>query len=178
MRRLLLPLLTVTALLLPGAASAAELKIGYVNLQRALNEVDEGQAARNKLKAQFEKSQKQLDQEQQALKKKKEELDKKRLAMDEATLRQKMSELDQELVRVSGLYAKLQKDLSGAEAEATREIFGKMQKLVGEIAQAEGFTYVLEANESGVIYGPPSLDLTNDLVRKYNATYKVTASKK
>lgn len=179
MRRLLLPLLTITALLLPGFASAAEgMKIGYVNLQRALNEVDEGQAARNRLKAQFEKSQKQLDQEQQALKKKKEELDKKRLAMDEATLRQKMSELDQELVRVSGLYAKLQKELSTAEAEATKEIFGKMQQLVGEIAQAEGFTYVLEANESGLIYGPPSLDLTNDLVRKYNATYKVSASKK
>jgi len=178
MRRLLLPLLTITALLLPGLASAAEVKIGYVNLQRALNEVDEGQAARDRLKAQFEKSQKQLDQEQQALKKKKEELDKKRLAMDEATLRQKMSELDQELVRVSGLYAKLQKELSTAEAEATKEIFGKMQQLVGEIAQAEGFTYVFEANEAGLIYGPPALDLTNDLVRKYNATYKVSASKK
>ncbi|WP_373049447.1 OmpH family outer membrane protein [Vulgatibacter sp.] len=178
MRRLFVPLLTAFALLLPGAAFAADGKIGYVNLQRALNEVTEGQAAKAKLKSQFEQSQKQLDQEQKALKAKKDELDKKRLAMDEATLRQKMGELDKELVRVSGLYAKLQKELSEAEAQATKQIFAKMQQVVSQIAEQEGFTYVLEANESGIVYAPPSLDLTNDLVRKYNATYKVSSSKK
>src|SRR5690606_40985427 len=56
------------------------------------------------LKARLEKSQSQLDKEQEALRAKKEELDKKRLAMDEATLRQRMEELDKELVRVSNLY--------------------------------------------------------------------------
>ena len=177
MRRILVPLLTMCALLLPGAASA-EIKIGYVNLQRALNEVAEGQAARSKLKAQFEKSQQQLDKEQEALKAKKEELDKKRLAMDEATLREKSTQLDQELMRVSNLYARMQKELAEAEQRATREIFDKMQKLVGQIAEQQGFTYVFEANESGIVYGPPSLDLTNDLVRRYNDTYKVTGSKK
>ena len=177
MRRLLVSLLALAAFGLPAVASA-EMKIGYVNLQRALNEVDEGQAARERLKAQFEKSQKQLDKEQQALKAKKEELDKKRLAMDEDTLRKKMAELDQELVRVSNLYAKLQKELSEAEARATQEIFQKMQALVGQIAQQEGFTYVLEMNEAGIVYAPPSLDLTNDLVRRYNATHKVQATKK
>jgi len=177
MRRVLFPLLAAMALLLPGAANAAD-KIGYVNLQRALNEVAEGQAAKARLKAKFEASQKQLDQEQNALKARKDELDKKRLAMDDATLRQKMGELDQEMVRVSGLYARLQKELSEEEAKATKDIFAKMQQLVGQIAQAEGFSYVFEANESGIVYGPPSLDLTNDLVRKYNATYKVTSSKK
>jgi len=178
MRRLFVPLLAAAALALPAAASAADLKIGYVNLQRALNEVDEGRVAKEKLRAQFEESQRQLDKEQQALRARKEELDKKRLAMDEATLREKMAELDREMVRVSNLYAKLQKELAEAEARATQDIFAKMQTLVGQIAKQEGFTFVLESNEAGIVHAPAALDLTNDLVRRYNATHKVAASKK
>lgn len=177
MRRILVPLITICALLLPGAA-LAEVKIGYVNLQRALNEVAEGQAAKARLKAQFEKSQQQLDKEQEALKAKKEELDKKRLAMDEATLREKTAQLEQEMVRISNLYARLQRELAEAEQQATREIFDKMQRIVQQIAQQEGFTFVFDANESGIVYGQPSLDLTNELVRRYNEAHKASGGKK
>ncbi len=172
MLRRLAAALAAGALLLPAAALAAEVKLGYVDLQRALNEVEEGKAAKAKLKKKFEKSQQQLDAEQEKLKKAKEELDRKKLAMDEATLRQKAMELDQEMVRVSGIYAKLQKELTEEERKATGEIFKKMRELIGVIAEKEGFTFVLEANESGLLYGPPSLDVTNDLVRKYNEKYK------
>ncbi|HWV38487.1 MAG TPA: OmpH family outer membrane protein [Vulgatibacter sp.] len=165
----ILPLAVVAAILMPIAAQAAEVKIGYVDLQRALNEVEEGQTAKARLKAKFERSQAQLDQEQASLKARREELDKKRLAMDEATLRQKAEELDKEFVRVSGLYSKLQKELSDEEREATAQIFKKMRTLIADMAEKQGFTYVLEMNESGLLYGPPSLDLTNELVRAYNA---------
>ncbi len=175
MRRLL-PILVVSALLLPAVAFA-EVKIGYVDLQRALNEVEEGQSAKARLKAKFDQSQVQLDKEQNALKVRKEELDKKRLVMDEATLRQKSEELDKEFMRVSGLYSKLQKELSEEEREATSTIFTKMRALIADLAEKQGFTFVLELNESGLLYGPPSFDLTNELVRTYNATHKATAKK-
>lgn len=168
MRRFVISLVTALALAAPMAAKA-EQKIGYVNLQRALNEVAEGQAAKAKLKNQFDQAQARLDKEQKQLQARKEELDKKRLAMDEATLRKNMEALDADLKRVAGLYAQLQKELSEAEQKATKEIFAKMQKVTADIAQKEGFTYVFEANESGIVYAPPSLDLTNDLVRTYNA---------
>lgn len=173
MLRTLAAAVLVGALALPGAALAqAAEKLGYVDLQRALNEVEEGRAAKARLKQKFEKSQAQLDKEQNALKQRKEELDKKRTAMDETTLRQKAEELDRELVRVSGLYAKLQKELSEEERKATGEIFARMRKVIGDIAEKEGFSFVFEANESGLLYAPPALDLTNELVRRYNAGSK------
>lgn len=173
----ILPIALAAAILMPVAAHAAEVKIGYVDLQRALNEVEEGQSAKARLKSKFDKSQAQLDKEQASLKARKEELDKKRLAMDEATLRQKAEELDKDFVRVSGLYSKLQKELSDEERDATAQIFKKMRALISEMAQKQDFTYVLEVNESGLLYGPPSLDLTNELVRAYNAANKASAKK-
>lgn len=171
MLRTLAAAIVVGALALPTAAFAQE-KLGYVDLQRALNEVEEGKAAKARLKQKFERSQAQLDKEQNALKARKEELDKKRTAMDETTLRQKAEELDRELVRVSGLYAKLQKELSEEERRATADIFAKMRSLIGQIAEKEGFAFVFEVNESGLLYAPPSLDLTNELVRRYNSGSK------
>lgn len=169
----LLPVLAFLATTLgPIAALAAEQKLGFVDLQRALNEVEEGKGAKAKLKKKFEKAQAQLDTEQESLKKKKEELDKKRLAMDEATLRAKAEELDREMVRVSGIYAKLQKELTEEERKATADIFKKMRELIVQIAEKEGFSFVFEANESGLLHAPQSLDLTNQLVRAYNEKHK------
>ncbi len=171
MRRLVISLIVVAAFALPGLASA-QVKIGYVDLQRALNEVQEGKAAKARLKARLEKSQSQLDKEQEALRAKKEELDKKRLAMDEATLRQRMEELDRELVRVSGLYTQLQRELAEEERQATQEIFGRMRQIISQIAEKEGFDFIFEVNESGLLHAPSALDLTNELVRRYDATHK------
>jgi outer membrane protein len=173
MLRILAAAVLAGALALPAAAQAqVQEKMGYVDLQRALNEVEEGKAAKARLKERFDRSQAQLDKEQKALQAKKEELDKKRMAMDEATLRKQLEELDRELVRVSGLYAKLQKELSDEERKATGEIFAKMRQVIAQIAEQEGLTFVFEVNESGLLYAPPALDLTNELVRRYNAGSK------
>lgn len=171
MRRTRFPLIFLVAAMLPGIASA-ELKIGYVDLQRALNEVQEGKAAKARLEARLKQSQSQLDKEQANLRARKEELDKKRLAMDEATLRTQMEELDKELVRVSGLYAQLQRELAEEERRATQEIFERMRRIIREIAEKDGFTFVFEVNESGILHAPTALDLTNELVRRYDATHK------
>jgi hypothetical protein len=69
----------------------------------------------------------------------------------------------------------LQKDLSDRERETTRGIFDKMAGIVREIAEADGFTYVLEKG-AGIVYGPPALELTNELIRKYNARFPLGAT--
>lgn len=171
MRRTFLPLMVLAALALPGFA-AAEMKLGYVDLQRALNEVQEGKAAKARLQARLEKSQQQLDKEQQALKARMEELDQKRLAMDEATVRQRREELDREMMRVSGLYTQLQRELAEEERKATQEIFDRMRRIISQIAEKEGFDFIFDMNEAGILHGPSSFDLTNELVRRYDATHK------
>ena len=54
----------------------ADLKMGYVDLQRALGEVEEGRSAKSRLQGLLEVKQKDLDKEQEGLRKEKELLDK------------------------------------------------------------------------------------------------------
>ncbi len=65
-------------------------------------------------------------------------------------------------------FARLQKDLAQKEQDATRGILNKLQGVVQKIAEREHFALVLERSSS-VVYGQPSLDITNEVIRMYNA---------
>jgi outer membrane protein len=164
------------ALVLAPAAVRAEVRIGYVDLQRALNEVDEGKTAKALLKHDFDEKQKQLDGKKAEFDKAQAEFEKQAVVMSDTARRDKGQDLDRRARELQALFVNLQKDLSEREREATRGIFEKMSAVVRDIAEAEGFTMVLEKG-TGIVYAPESLDLTNDLIRKYNARYPATAKK-
>jgi outer membrane protein len=158
------------ALALAPALAHAEQKLGVVDLQRALNEVDEGKAAKALLKKDFDEKQKQLDLKKAEFDKLQADLEKQAVVMSDAAKKERATDLDRRARELQGLFVQLQKDLSDRERDATKGIFDRMGNIVREIAEAEGFTVVLERG-AGVVYAPPALDLTNELIRKYNARH-------
>ncbi len=175
MRPAFLPALLLAVAAGPAAARA-EQKIGYVDLQRALNEVDEGKTAKAILQKDFADKQKQLDAKKAEFEKAQADFEKQAVVMSEAARKDKAQDLDRRARELQALFVNLQKDLSDRERDATRGIFDRMAAIVREIAETDGFTYVLEKG-AGVVYAPASLDLTNELIRKYNAKYPGGAKK-
>jgi outer membrane protein len=163
--------LLVVGMVAPGVARAAELKIGYVDLQRAVSEVDEGKAARAQLKREFDEKQKKLDAKEAELKKLQADFEKQAVVLSEQAKTEKAADLERKFGEAQALLRQLQQELGGRERELMSALFDKMGQIVKEIATAEGFTFVLEKNQSGIMYAPASLDVTNELVRKYNARF-------
>ena len=173
-----------TAAIAPRVAAAAESKYAFVDLQRALEETDDGKKAKAKLKSDFDRKQKELDDKQEELKKMKESLDKKATLMKPEALQKEQKEFQDRFVDLQQTYQRLQQDLGKREQDATRSIFARLQTVVGTIAEREHFQMVLERN-AAVVWGAPSLDITNEVIRMYNsgagasaATDKPAAKKK
>src|SRR5687768_8986136 len=145
MKKILMGFLATVALY--AGSAHAEMKIGYVDLQRALNEVEEGKNAKAKLKKDFDGKQTMLDAKQEELKKMKGDLDKQALVLAEDKKRAKQEELQSKFFELQGLYAKLQKELTEQEATLTKAIFDKMGGIINEIAERDGFTMVFEKND-------------------------------
>jgi len=74
------------------------------------------------------------------------------------------------------VYVQMQKDLSDREREMMKVIFDKMEAVIKEIAAAEGYAFVFEQQNAGLIVAPPAGNMTNELVRRYNAKYKGAAA--
>jgi outer membrane protein len=160
----------------PVAALAEDVKLGYVDLQRALNETEDGRKAKANLKKVFDAKQKELDEQQEVLKKDIEDLNKKRTLLPAEKVREKEAELQDRMQKVQQTYMRHQQDLSGKEQEATAKIFERMSKIITKIASTENFTMVLDRQQGGVVFAKPHLDLTNELIRRYNAGEGATAS--
>lgn len=159
------------ATLLLATPAAAELKIGYVDLQRALNEVDEGKAAQSSLKREVEEKQKQLDKDKTDIDRMQAEFEKQSAVLSEEAKRDKAIEIQKRMAEAQGRLMGFQKDLAEREHAATRAIHDKMRVIVNEIAAADGVDYVFDRN-AGLVVAPAALDLTNELIRKYNARHQ------
>ena len=149
-----------------SAAFAEDAKFGYVDMQRALNETEDGRKAKEKLKKDFDQKQKELDEQQAQLKKDIEDLDKKRTLLPADKVREKESELRSRLEKVQQTYVRHQQDLQGKEQKETAKIFERMTKIISEIAAGENFSMIVD--KSALVFAKPHLDLTNELIRRYN----------
>ena len=152
------------------APTRAEQKIGFVDLQRALNEVDEGKAAKATLKHEFDEKQKALDLKKNDFDVLRTAFEKQASVMSDDARKDKQGELERRGMELQATYVQMQKELSEREREATRGIFEKMNAIVREIAEGDGLSLVVQAE--ALVYAAPSLDITNELVRKYNGRHK------
>jgi len=150
-------------------ARAADDKLGVVDLQRALNEVEEGATAKKNLKKEFDEKQRQLDSKQNELKKLKDELDAQMTMMTPEKKAERVADLQKKLLEVQQLYMGLQQDLTKREGEATAQIFQKMGVILSQMGEEQGFFAIVE--KTAVPYFRPSLDVTNELIRRYNDSY-------
>ena len=166
-------LLSLPLLLVLGASGVAQaqepLKIGYVELQRALMETEEGRKARADLKKVFDQKQKELDEQQNQLKKDIDDLEKKRTLLPADTVKQREADLQGRMQKVQQTYLRHQQDLGSKEQEATGKIFERMQRIIAKIAATENLTLVFDRQQAGLVFAKPHLDLTNEVIRRYNA---------
>jgi outer membrane protein len=154
---------------LAAPPASAEAKIGYVDLQRALNEVEEGASAKAKLKKEFDAKQRTLDNKQNELKGMKDELDARGMMMTPEAKQEKLADLQKKLMEVQQLYMQLQQELSQKEAEVTSGIFTKMGTILQTMGREQNMDLIVE--KSAVLYAKNHMDVTNELIRRYNKSY-------
>jgi len=151
------------------AVAHAEFKIAVVDMQRALHETEDGRKAKATLKRLFEDRQKTLDKQQNDVKTLKESLDKQQNILTPDVLAKKQEELQKAFMELQQTYGDYQRELQTKEGELTRDIIERMQRIMRHVGQTEGYSLVLERNESGVVYVTSDKDLTDVLIQRYNA---------
>lgn len=169
----------IAALTLVGAAAhAAEFKAAYVDIQRAVQEVDEGKAAKARLQSMADSKQKAFEKEQNAIKAELDAYQKQKPTMDDKVAAAKEMELQKKMIDFQQRAEKLRLELAESERKELGTIFPKLENLLGQIAQREGLTMVFDRSSSGLAWAPTSLDLTNELIRMYNNQFKAPATGK
>ncbi len=150
-------------------AEGPALKIAYVDLQKALEMTKEGQKVQKQFKTEVDEEQKRIDKKKAEFEKLKEDIEKQKNTLNENALRDKEEELlvaERELKRS---FQDSQERLRRKNASLVGELVQKMRVLVESLGQKEGYSYIMERNSPGIVYAEPSLDITEILVKKFDA---------
>ncbi len=153
-------------------AGAAELKIGYVDLQRALNESEAGKAAKERFKVQVDRLQVDLKKKKDALDGMKDQLEKKAAVMKEDEARNLEKDYQKKLREFERAYKDSQGELQQKDNELTVELIKELQAVIEDFGRENGYSMILEQSSSSVLYGASALDLTEQIIAKYNAKKK------
>lgn len=171
-KRLLIIPAIFALLLLTIPANGASLKIGYANLQKALNECAAGDEAKEELKEAAEKFEEALNTKQLELKKLKDEIDKKGSVWNKETLNSKKQALMDKSQDFQQQFVDSNEELNKLKMEKEGAIIKELTDLVQELAQKKGYTYVFERSIGGLIYAPEKNNLTAEVIKLHNSRYK------
>ena len=160
------------AVLALAAPALAEIKIGIVDLQRALNESAAGKKAKEQFKVEFDRMQGSLKGEKDKLDKMKDDLDKQSAVLKADDRKAKADEFER---RQRDLRRKLEDsdaELRKKDQELTGDILKDLAVVIQEIGQRDNYTVVLENSSSSVLYGAKSIDMTDEVIKTFDARKK------
>lgn len=151
--------------------SAAE-RIGYVDMQRVVTESVAGKHARAEIEGLVKRKQEQVNREGQKLKALQESLEKEKLTLTDAQKKTKQREFEKKVQAYQQLAAEAQRELGQKDAEYTRKALTDIRAAIRDLAQEEKLLLVLEKNEQPVLYAEDGPDLTDKVIKAYDAKSK------
>lgn len=154
-----------------------KLKIGYVDIQKAITESQAGKRAKERFQAQVKKAESDLLKEKQEVERLKSDFDKKGPLLNEEERKNLEKEFQRRYVGYQRSMRDYQEELRQREGEMTGEILKELEKIVYEVGKSEKFTLIVERSQ--VLYIDQGIDITNRVIELYNSrpSGKVTKGK-
>lgn len=168
----ILTTLMLAFLLFSLPAGAAGLKIGYANLQQALNECEAGKKAKDTLQGEAQKLEAELNGKQETLKNMKDEFDKKSAVWNKETRDAKELEFKTKSQEFQKQFMEYGDKLNKRKQEVEADIINGLRGTVEKLAKEKGYTYVFEKSVGGLLYAPDEDDLTPAVIKAYDKSFK------
>jgi outer membrane protein len=147
-------------------AASAEIKLAYVDIQRALNECSAGRKAKDEFRAKVQRLEHRLRKQQEEVKALKDELDTKGLLMKPEERHNLEEEYNRKVRDFERAYNDSKQDLQHEDSEITGRIVRELAVVVSQIGQRDGYTMVME--KGGLLWAAPGVDITDQVIRIYD----------
>jgi len=155
-----------------GSAGSAEMKLGCIDMQRAMNECQAGVEAKKVIAKEMEKLQKLFAERQKELQTLKESFEKQAPMMKPEARATKEKEFQAKVRDYQRWLEDNQKEIQQKGMEMERTILQGIQKVIKKIGEEEGYTLVLEKNEAILLYSSKAIDFTDRVIKAYDAQKK------
>jgi len=153
-------------------ADAGELEFGFVDLNKALNESDEGKKAVTSLESLVQSKQKLIAEKEAELNKLKNEIVSQTAILNNDALKKKQEQHDEILKVYQRMIQDSKDEIQKRQATFMKDILIDLRTVIAKFGKDEGYTAIFEKYESGLLYMPDSTDLTQKIIETFNESSK------
>ena len=165
---------TIVSLFIFGAfafnADAEELKLGFVDLNRALNESDEGKKAVTALESLVKSKQMLIAAKEDELNVLKNEIISQTAVLNNDALKNKQEQHDNLLKIYQRMIQDSKEEVQKRQSDFMKDIVIDLRKVIAKFGEDGGYAAIFEKYESGLLYMPGSTDLTNIIIETFNGS--------
>lgn len=162
MNKLLLALLVATSMTMATGLQAAELKVGYVQVDKILQEAPQTAESGKKLEKEFGPRTQELDRMQKQIKDMETALDKDSLTMSETDRRNRERDISNQKIEFQRKQRELREDVNLRKNEELSSLQDRINKAVTSVSEAEGYDLVIYG---GVAYASKKVDITDKVLK-------------
>jgi len=161
-------LLAASVLLCSSFAFAADFKVAYVDMQKALASSSAGKDAQKKYEAEVKKLQAKLDDKKGEFEKLKSAYEKQKESLNDKAKQEKEEDLLSREKELKRTFQDSQEKLRRTNSQLVGELVEKLRKVVEEVGQAGGYTLILERGGQSVLFADSKIDITDSVVEKFD----------
>ena len=164
-------ILTVLAFFLVGGSGfcADVAKIGVVEFQRLFENSDAGKEIKAEITTQGKKMEVELKEKGAEIEEIKKRIEREALVMSKEMREEKEREFRIKINDIKTLQKKYEVELQGVQKKLMGGLQSETLEIIDEIGKSGG--YLLIMDKRGVLYSPTTIDITDEVIKKYNAQY-------
>jgi outer membrane protein len=158
-----------------AGAFAGESRIGYVDLQRAMNKSEHGKNVKIELEGIVKEKTNAIEElanKRNAIQK---DLEKSRMVMSEEAVRAKIDEIKKLERQAEQMINASNEDLSKLQRDKEFAILKELDDIITKIGKEGGYMIILPSEV--VLFAPDGSSITNEVIKRYNALKGLTPVK-
>ena len=172
MKQVVMVCVVALSLALASVAFAAdEMKFGFVDVQKILDQSDAGKEATGKLDTKARNAVMEMDSRKKELNQLKTELEKQSVILAEMDRKAKETIYVQRFQEYQQFVEKANKDIQAEKTELTKRIVGDIINVIQDYGREKGYLLIVVKND-GMLYLDDKVDLTDEILQALNASGK------
>lgn len=162
----------------PAAPFPEGAKIAFVDVQRIATESIEGKAATSKLDALRNKKTNELNEKNKALQANQQKLQQQSGVLSVEAQGQLQKEIEKQQVEIQRFTQDAQAEVQELQQELQVEFQKKLFPIIGQVAVEKNLHMLFSQGDSGIIWAAPGLDITADVIKRFDAAGSVKPTPK
>lgn len=146
------------------------IKVGVINSQRILEKSEEGKRVIAQLQDKDKKTQSQLAKMDEEIRKLETKLNTQRLTLSEQSILQISSDLERKRTERKRHAEDSLRDFQELQLRLFNKVQNELMPIIQQLGKEKGFDIIFDLGKSGVVYFDPTVDVTDEVIKRYNAS--------